>query len=259
MNSDTFMNDRPPSAPRGGAWGHIIVSASACILTVSIVGSAVFLVHRIYARYELRGKIREFLASLENRTPQELEERALKLKERPKLMDQMLPELSQTLRAARSEQQLCAAIQISRAFLGHKRIRDALFELRADGREGVAAAAVSALGKIDPPDQAAQILGRCMEDVPAGAIGPAALDQLCAGLYSLDAAGLETMKKHVTKLSIDRRIWLAGLVSQLEGPGRRPWLDMLAADADPRVKAAAELAQRPSAGRVAPAPVAKSG
>lgn len=251
-----------PAKPRmrGGAWGHVLVSASACLLTVSIVGSAVFLAHRIYNRYAIRGKIHGFLASLENRTPQELHERATQLKERPKLLEEMLPELSKTLRAARSEQQLCAAIQICRPFLGHRRIRDALFELRADGRECVAGAAVGELAAIEPPEQAADALGRCMDDVPAGVIGPAAVDRVCAGLFQLERVGLEAMRKHVSKLSVDRRVWLASYVNQVGGPYRRAWLEMLSADGEARVRDAAVRAMHPPAGDNSRAtPVAKSG
>jgi hypothetical protein len=238
----------------------VLVSASACLLTVSILGSAVFLTHRIYSRYAMRGKIQAFLISLENRTPEELQERIAQLKERPKLMEEILPELHKTLRAARSEQQLCAAIKLCRPFLKRRRIRDALFELRSDGRECVAAAAIGELGAVDPPEQAASVLGRCLEDAPAGAIGPAGLDRACAGLFQLEKAGLETMKTNLGKLSVDRRVWLVGYVNQVGGPYRRPWLEMLAADSDTRVREAAARAQRPVAEKAAaPTPVAKRG
>jgi hypothetical protein len=260
MSQADSIDGQPQERSRNGPWGHVLVSASACALTVSIVGSAVFLTHRIYTRYQLKGKIREFLAALENRTPQELEERATQIRERPKLVEQMLPELARTLRAARSEEQLCAAIRISGPFLGHKRIRDALFELRSDGRECVAAAAIGALAAIEPPEQAAEVLGRCMEDVPAGVIGPSGLDRLCAGLFQLGRPGLEIMKSHVAKLSVDRRVWLAGFVNHVGGPYRRAWLEMLSADADARVRNAASIALRPSGrDRSVGAPVAGSG
>src|SRR5262245_29896693 len=106
---------------RGGPWGHLLVSASACVLTVSIVGSGVFLANRLYVRYQTRGLIRDFLSSLENRTPEELDQSIAKLQERPKLVAQMLPEIVGALRNARSEEQLCAVIRVCRPFLNHQR------------------------------------------------------------------------------------------------------------------------------------------
>lgn len=231
---------------RGGPWGHFLVSASACILTVSIVGSGVFLVNRIYTRYEFRSRIREFLGSLENRTQQELEQSAAKLQERPKVVEQMLPELTATLRSARSEEQLCAAIRISRPFLGHKRIREALYELRADGRERVAATAIETLGGIEPPEQACEVLGRCLDDVSAGVLGPAATDRLCASLFELGTPGLSEIRSRLAKLSIDRRVWLVGYVATIGGPHRQAWLEMLKGDTEPRVQAAANQALAPA-------------
>src|SRR5438874_13652438 len=89
------------SGLRGGPWRHLLVSASACVLTVSIVGSGVFLANRLYVRYQTRGLIRDFLSSLENRTPDELDQSIAKLQERPRLVAQMLPEIVGSLRNAR--------------------------------------------------------------------------------------------------------------------------------------------------------------
>jgi hypothetical protein len=224
----------------GGPWGHVLVSASACVLTVSIAGSAVFLTHRLYSRHELRGKVRAFIASLENRTPQELADRVAQLKQRPRLTPHLLPEVTAALRRSRSEQQLCAAIQISRAFLDHKRVVDALVDLRGDGREIVAAAAVGVLAELAPAERAASVLGQCLADAPAGGVGASAIDAACAGLYQMGGPGLAEAKRHLPGLTIDRRIWLAGYVHHAAGPHRRTWLEMLAADPDERVKGAAQ-------------------
>lgn len=233
------------SSWRGGPWGHLLVSASACLLTVSIVGSGVFLANRLYVRYQTRGLIRDFLSSLENRTPEELDQSIAKLQERPRLVAQMLPEIVGALRNARSEEQLCAVIKVCRPFLNHQRVRDALFELRGDGRESVSAAAVWALSKAEPPDHAAQFLGRCLDDVPAGVLGPAAVDRLCSGLYELGSTGLVVLRPKLTNLPVDRRIWLVGYVASAGGPDREAWLRMLQSDPESRVRAVAERALRP--------------
>ena len=242
------------TSPRGGPWGHLLVSVSACILTVSIVGSGVFLAHRIYVRYQTRGLIRDFLASLENRNSQELEESIAKLRERPRLVEQMLPEMARALRMAHSEEQLCAVIKVCQPFLSHRRVRDALFELRADGRESVAAAAITALSQVQPPEQAAEILGRCLDEVPAGVLGPSAVDRLCSGLYELGPRGLEITRAKLANLPTERRIWLVGYVRGQMGPQQGEWLRMLLADPEERVRAVARAALEP----VATNPPAKS-
>ena len=246
VDTQSPVSGNSRSALRGGAWGHLMVSASACVLTVSIVGSGVFLANRLYGRYQTRGVIREFLGSLENRTPQELDDSIARLRERPKLVEQMLPEMVRALRNAHSEEQLCAVIRVCQPFLRHKRVRDALFELRGDGRESVAAAAVLALSKSEPSEHAAQILGRCLDDVPAGVLGPAAVDRLCSGLYELGGQGLETIRPKLMNLPIDRRVWLVGYVAGAGGPHRDGWLLMLQSDPDARVRSAAQQALHPA-------------
>ncbi len=240
-------NESPiTGSPRGGPWGHVLVAASACALTVSIVGSAVFLAHRAYTRYELQGKIRGFLLSIENRSTQELEERITQLEDRPKLVEQILPELAETLRRPRSEEQLCAAIRICKPFIKHKRIVEALMKARMDGRESVAAAAVTALAGLEPPERAAEVLGQCLDDSAGGLMGPAALDRACAGLFGLGREGLEVARKFVGKLSVDRRVWIVRYVNTVGGPHRAAWLELMAADADERVKLAVAEARAPA-------------
>lgn len=231
------------SIRQGGFWGHLLVSASACLLTVSILGSAVILAYKGYRRHELKAKVRSFIASLENRTPEELAERTEELRQRPKVAQHVLPELRNTLAAARSENQLRAAIEVSRAFVSHSSIRRALLELRRDPRETVAAAAISVLADLEPPEKAAEALGQCLEGVDVGEISDTAVDEICAGLLKLGGPGLEVMQRHVGRLSEDRRIWIVGYVDAVGGPYRRAWLDMLLRDPDPRVSAAARAAQ----------------
>ncbi len=226
----------------GGVWGHLLVSASACLLTVSIVGSGVVLVYKGYSRYELKAKVRTFIDSLENRTQEELDERSAQLKERPKLAEHVLPELRRTLAGARSERQLCAAIDISRAFLQNHKIEKALFELRRDGREGVSAAAVHALAGLQPPEHAADVLGKCLEGADTGLVVEAVIDEVCAGLFALGEPGLRQMRGRLAGLSAERRTWLVGYVTAVGGPHRKNWLELLRSDSDPTVRAKAEAA-----------------
>lgn len=225
------VQDSPTGSHRpGGIWGHVLVSVSACVLTVSIVGSAVVLVYKGYQRYELKTKVRNFIDSIENRSPQELAERSAELRDRPKVARYVLPELRRTLAGARSEKQLCAAIEISRGLLNHSSVERALFELRRDGRESVAASATSALANLEPPSRAAEVLGECIKGGATGEVGEAVIDEACAGLFRLGDNGTEVMKKHVDQLSADRRDWLAKYVVSVGGPGCDAWLRMLGKD-----------------------------
>lgn len=223
-------------------WGHLLVSASACLLTVSILGSAVVLGYKAYRRYEMKSRVRGFISSLENRTPEELADRAEELKQRPKVAQYILPELKRAIANARSEGQLCAAIEISRAFISHHSIERALFELRRDPRETVASLAVSVLAQAQPPEHAAKLLGECLDGANAGEVADAVVDEVCAGLLRLGEPGLAEMKTRIGLLGPDRRVWIAGYVNAVGGPYRRLWLDMLLADAEPRVRDAAAKA-----------------
>ena len=190
MDISSSQGPSQASGRPGGIWGHLLVSASACLLTVSIVGSAVFLFYKTYQRYETKSKVRAFIESLENRTPEELEDRVTQLKERPKLAEHVLPELRRTLASATSERQLCAAIEVASAFLDNPRIGRALFELRRDGRESVAADAVRALAGLQPPEHAAEVLGKCLEGVESGQVVEAVIDRFEAGVYWVDDDGI---------------------------------------------------------------------
>lgn len=234
----------------GRIWGHLLVSASACLLTVSIVGSGVFLIYKTYQRYETKSKVRAFVESLENRTQEELDDRVSQLKERPKLAEYVLPELRRTLANATSERQLCAAIEVSRAFLDNPRIGRALFELRRDGRESVAGDAVRALAGLQPPEHAADVLGKCLEGAESGHVVEAVIDQVCAGLFSLGEPGLQRMRERLPSLPAERRVWLVGYVNTVGGPYRVNWLELLRSDpnATVRARATAALATNGSGG-----------
>jgi hypothetical protein len=227
---------------QAGFWGHVLVSASACLLTVSIFGSAAFLIYRVYDKQQTRAKVRDSIASLENRTPEELAEHVARLRERTKLAEIVLPELATALGQNRSEQQVCAAIALSRAFVDHRRIEGALFKLRRDPRESIASAAVSALAELQPKEKAAAALGQCLEGADAGEVGPAVIDEACSGLIRLGDAGLAEMQKHLGKLTPDRRVWIVDYLLSSGSPHRAKWLEMLGKDADPKVQTAAREA-----------------
>lgn len=216
-------------------WSHVFVSLCACVLTVSIVGSVVFLVWRVHDRRQLKARIKTFVSSLEDRTPEELAARANRLKAHQKVARFVLPELSKSIAGAGSEQQQWSAIEVSRAFLSDKKVQKTLMGLRGDLRERIAAAAVRALGESDPPEHAVELMGQCLADARTGA----AIDEACAALYRLGAVGLKEMNKRLSDLPVGRRIWLVGYVDWIGGPARHGWMTMLAADNDAAVRSAA--------------------
>ncbi len=219
----------------GSFWGHLLVSLCACVLTVSIVGSAVFLAWRVYDRRQLKDKVTAFVESLGDRTPEELAEQARLLKALPKVARHMLPEIARTIRSARDENRQRAAIEISKAFLDDENIVKTLMSLRTDPRETVAAAAVRALADSKPEEKAASMVGVCLGEAQTAA----ARDQACASLYELGEPGRLEMTSRVGALSQGRRIWLAKFVEAHPGAQQDAWLLMLAADQDERVRAAA--------------------
>jgi len=219
-------------------WGHVLVSLCACLLTISIVGSIVFLAWRVYDRRQLSFRVKTFVASLQDRTPEELVARAENLKAHPKVARFVLPELSKSIAHAGSEQQQWAAIEVSRAFLTDKKVEKTLFALRNYPRERVAAAAVRALSELQPRAHAAELMGQCLVDARTGA----AVDEACSALYRLGEVGRAEMEKRLSALPVGRRIWLVGYADAMGGPNRRSWLKMLASSGEPRVRAAAEKA-----------------
>ncbi len=231
-------------------WGPLLVSISACILTISIVGSAVYLGWRVYDRRQLTARVRTIVDSLQNRTPEELAERAATLRSHPRVARFVLPEVARSIAHSRSEEQLAAAIHVASAFLDDRHITEALFRLRLDPRETVASAAISALARLEPRERAAEKLGACLVD----AVAQAGVDTACAGLYALGEPGLGEMRQRMDTLSVDRRLWLVKYVNATASPHRTAWLEMLASDDDVRVGV---LARQALAGPgIAPAPAA---
>ncbi|MBN2561454.1 MAG: hypothetical protein JXQ75_11050 [Phycisphaerae bacterium] len=244
------MNDREDrsvaslSTRHGSLWGHVLVAACACVLTVAIIGSAAFLTYRVYSRYRMQAQVRSVVASLQNRTPDELAEKAAQIRAHPKVARLVLPEVLKSLRHSRSEKQQCSVIQILKVFLDDRHVEQALFHLRRDSREDIAAAAVEALGNLEPAERAADVVGRCLDDVKTHAVVDAAVDEACAALVKLGEAGRREMEKRLAVLSVDRRVWLVGYVCEAGGTERDEWLKMLRSDGDERVRTAAAAALR---------------
>jgi hypothetical protein len=224
---------------RGSLGGHVLVASCACLLTVAIVGSAVFLAFRVYDRYRWGTQVQNAVASLQHRTAEELAELAAQVKASPKLTRLVLPEVLRTLRDSKSEQQQCSAIRILRAFVEDKSVERALFRLRRDDRESVAAAAVEALAGMLPPERAASALGRCLDPLEADQVVDSVIDEACAGLFSLGKVGRLEIEGRLPLLSADRRVWLVGYVSRQGGSHCRAWLEMLRRDGENRVREAA--------------------
>ncbi|HWL93013.1 MAG TPA: hypothetical protein VNT79_05730 [Phycisphaerae bacterium] len=223
---------------QGGLWGHLFVSICACLLTVSIVGSAAYLVWRVVDRRQIRDRVEAFVASLESRTPEELAERARSLKQLPKVARHVLPEIIRTIRQSKSENRQRAAVEISKAFLDNDAIVKTLSALAADPRETIAAAAVEVLSELQPPQRAAEIVGRCLRSATTAA----ARDEACAALHRLGEPGRREMEKGMGGLSIGRRLWLVRYVDAAGTPNRAAWLALLKADAAEQVRTAAEAA-----------------
>jgi len=227
------------AAPRGGVVGDLLVALSACLLTVSIVGSGVYLGWRAYDKRVQQEKVDTFVTSLEHRSDSELAADVDRLRSKPKLTKYVLPRLLASVRGASDERQQVASVRVACAFLDVPKIRRALYDLRTSPRESVASAAVEALSRIQPPEEAAQWLGRCL-DVNAGAV----VDGVCAGLIDLGEPGRKEMRGQLGKLSVDRRIWLAGYIGANPVNDRAAWLDLLSGDSEPRVREAVEAARK---------------
>jgi hypothetical protein len=226
---------------RGGWVGAALVASTACVLTVTILGSIGILGWRFYDRRQLQERVRTFVSSLQNRTPEELAERAESLKERPKVARYVLPEIQRAIVAAPSEQQQWSAIRIAEAFIEHTPIQDSLFELRASPLERIAAEATRVLSHIEPESRAVEKLGHCLNDAQCGAVR----DEACAGLIRHGDAGLAEMKSRLDTLKVGRRLWLVRYVNEQGGSARSSWLQMLAGDNDKTVRdsAIAAMAQ----------------
>ncbi len=228
-----------PQMPRKGIGGDILVAVSACILTVSIAGSAVYLGYRAYDRRAQQERVDAFVNSLEHRTAAELAADAEQLHSKPRLAKYVLPRILASIRTENDERRQIASMRIAWAFLENPKVRRTLHDMRASERESVAAAAVEALGHITPPADAAQALGECL-DVSTGAV----VDAVCAGLVSLNEHGRAVMKAKLGSFSVDRRVWIAGYIASHSVDNRDKWLDLLSLDTDARVRDAVEAARQ---------------
>lgn len=230
---------RPPVKGKGkGIAGDILVAASACILTISIAGSAVYLGYRAYDRRVQQARVDAFVNSLEHRTTAELAADADQLHGKPKLAKYVLPRILASIRTENDERRQIASMRIAWAFLDSQKVRRTLHDMRRSPRESVAAAAVDALAHITPPAEAAHWLGQCL-DVNTGAV----IDAVCAGLVSLGESGRFELKGKIEQLSVDRRIWLAGYIAAHPVDDRDKWLDLIAMDSDARVREAVAAAR----------------
>lgn len=222
------------------------MAVCACILTVSIVGSIMWLSWRAYERHEYRGRVRSFVSSLENRTDQELDDVTQKLRVKKKLARYVLPQLLETVRGGMSERQRIAAIRVCSAFLDKNRIRTVLVALATDAgqTETVAGNAVMVLSEVEPPERAAELLGRCLSPPPGQRALSTVVDEACAGLLRLGEPGRREAERRVPALSEVRRLWLVGFVGRHGAENRESWLEMLNNDESERVRAAAAEALR---------------
>lgn len=214
--------------------GHIVAGTLACALTVSIVGSAAYLGIDSYRKREERKRVGEFVAALEHRNRDEISHIIDELKKRPGLAGRVVPTI---LRAAQREgtptRQL-AAVEVAAAFIDDARVEKALVGLRLTRNEVVAARAIEALSRVQPPSQAVTRLTECL-DTPS----PAAVDAICFGLVNLGSAGAAALKDNINKLDPERRVWLCGLIAELRPANAIDLLRPLAADPDARVRARA--------------------
>ncbi|HPF37134.1 MAG TPA: hypothetical protein P5081_00405 [Phycisphaerae bacterium] len=223
---------------KDGWFGPFLVATTACILTVTILGSIGILAWRFYDRWQLQDRVRTLVLSLENRSAEELAEKAAQLKERPKVAKYVLPQIRAAIVRSPSEQQQWAAIRIGEAFISDRSMEDALFRLRSSPRERIAAEATRILSLVEPPSRAAERLGACLKDAQCGAVK----DEACAGLLRLGEVGLAEMRTHMNTLNVGRRLWLVRYVNDRGGVSRQAWLQMLAKDEDTAVRTAAVAA-----------------
>ena len=232
-----------PATKRNGRWGgELLVATCACLLTMAIVGSAVYLTWRVYDRHALSMRARTFVSSLRNRSPEELREHVAQLKALPKVAKYVVPEINRSLRQANSEEQMCASIEVAKAFADDAGIRRRLFRLRSDTRESVAGAAVEALSWVEPPTEAAGLLGECLVTSGDAEVHPAVVDEVCGGLVRLGPVGLAEMQRRLSLLSVERRVWLVRYLEAVRPVNHKQWLDMLAGDAEEDVRSAARAA-----------------
>jgi HEAT repeat protein len=229
-----------PGADAGGRliektfWAHLAVAAAACALTLSIVGSLAFFGVRYLRDLNDREKILLFVGSLEHRTPEDLAEVAQQLQRRPGVARRVLPAVLASVSRTESARRQLAAIRLCRVFVDDPRVERALFQLRHSPSDLVAGQAVDALRDIRPPQRAAEKLVQCLD-----AASPAVVDVVCVGLLDLGEQGVAALAEVTSRLSLERRIWLSGLIAEHAPTGAIDVTAHLLQDDEVRVRRAA--------------------
>lgn len=211
----------------------------AAMLTVAIVGSAVLLWHLRTRHRNRYYSINRFVNQLDLLGPAEIAERAAFLRDHPDDARQVVTSVLRRLRRERSGRARLACVRLVQAFApDDARVADRLFELRGVADETVAAEAVGALARVKPPQRAADYLGRCLGDP----VTPAVVDVACESLLGLGAAGRDALADHFAGLSIDRRVWLVGLICDRRPTDMHEWLALMASDSSMAVQERAKAA-----------------
>lgn len=197
----------------------------AFALTVSILGSLGYLAFRRLEESQEEARVRAFVEGLTFRSQAELHEGVEFLLERPALARRVLPVVVQ--RARRAELPATtrlAAVRVAREFVRREpRIARALFRLRESPDEYVASEAVLALGEVQPPEDAAELLGQCL----TGNVSPSVVDAACDRLIRLGLPGRQALAARIDRLSAERRAWIMGLVSDRGLSDASAWVQLL--------------------------------
>lgn len=229
-------NRTAPGAARD-VWGHLVIGAASCVLTVSIVGSLAYIAIRSYRNREDRARILQFVGSLENRTAAELDHAAQELRRRPGLAGRVLPAVVSAARRSGVERRQLGAIRLCSAFIDDTQVQDALFKLRLSLNETIAGEAVRTLAGVRPAERAAEVLSRCLD-----ASTQAAIDHACVGLLELGEPGLAALRSKLPELPSERRAWIAGLIAAKRPASPLFILEPLRIDADATVRTRAVFA-----------------
>jgi len=216
--------------------GPIFVMLASTILTITILGSAVYLGVRFYEKKRREREIQNFVQALPNRSPAELAEQARELQQRKGVQQYLLPEIRRTMLAGQTEQQRWSAVRISEAFLESKGVRKTLSRIAAFPQERLAAEATRVLSRAQPPELAAELMTNCLKN----AICPAVVDEVCAALYDLGEVGFNSITQCSDELSVGRKLWLVRYVSEQErSESQQKWLAWLSKASDDAVQQAA--------------------
>ena len=209
------------------------IAVMSCILTVAILGSGIFLYVRWQRSRDEQARITTFVNGLQNLSPEQLRTSADELSKRPRMARRVLPRVMGRARGRATPAERLAAVRFLARFAGDRPdVADALYGLRRNADEGVAAEAAAALAAITPRDAAAARLASCL-DAPAQ---PAVVDVVIDELLKLDSTGRAALEARMPLLSPDRRMWVVGLVMDRRPADHRQWLELFAADPDADVR-----------------------